>query len=52
MKEFELEWIGEVREIYVVEADTEEEARENWHETEPVHSEAYGGAIKNVREIK
>lgn len=49
MPEFELTWTGEIQETYLVEAETEEEAREKWSDTRPVSSESYGGKITDVR---
>ena len=39
MTEYEVEIITRVREIYVVEASSEREARDTWHRVEPEASE-------------
>jgi hypothetical protein len=40
---------GEVREVYTVEADSEEEAREIWADGILEISEAYGMGVESVR---
>lgn len=41
MTEYRVECHGEVREVYVVEASSPEEARERWHTGDLVLSEAF-----------
>lgn len=48
MAEFTVIYEGRVREQYSVEADTEEEAREKWSDTEPTMSEVIDGSIVEV----
>lgn len=50
MPQFELVYEGTGREVYVVEAETEEQAREIWWTTDPVSSEVLGGAIVSAKE--
>jgi len=51
MPEFELVWEGQLREVYHVEAETEDEARDIWMDTKPVSSEALDGEIVDVTEV-
>jgi hypothetical protein len=48
--EYRVECRGEVREVYVVDAASPEDARERWHEGDLVLSEAYGVAPESVVE--
>lgn len=41
---------GEAREVYIVTADTAEEARERWSEGSFQVAEAYGMEVEDVRE--
>ena len=50
-KTFYVMYEGRVQETYVVEAESEEEARERWSETEPVSSEVIDGEIVDVEEV-
>ena len=50
-REFEVVYISTVREVYYVEAESEEEARQAWSDDEPLSSEAIAGAVESVREI-
>lgn len=49
LRSYEVIWEGRVREIYVVDAHTEDEARDLWVGTQPVQSEAFDGEIVEVR---
>lgn len=49
--EFEVVYIGTVREVYYVEAESEEEARRIWSDDEPLSSEVIDGGVESVREI-
>lgn len=51
MPEFEIVYDGQVREVYVVTADSEEEARRTWYDGTLVQSEVYDGEIYSVEEI-
>lgn len=42
MATYYVEMTGEAREVYAVEADSEDEAMENWASGEHVITEAYG----------
>lgn len=48
MPEFTVIYEGRIREEYTVEAETEEEAREKWSDTEPVVSEVIDGEVVEV----
>lgn len=48
MPEFTVIYEGRVREQYVVEAATEEEARQKWSDTEPEVSEVIDGEVTEV----
>lgn len=50
MKNFELIYEGRVKEVYSVMAETEEEAREKWMDSNPVSSEVIDGEIVKVSE--
>jgi hypothetical protein len=50
MKTFLVEMHGDVREVYSVEAETAEEAQENWADGHLVNSEAQGMTFYSVRE--
>lgn len=50
MSEFTLIYEGRIREQYIVEAETEEEARDKWSDTEPFISEVVDGGIVEVFE--
>lgn len=50
MPQFMVELHGEVRELYLVEADTAEEAEERWSESPLYLSEASGMEIYSVTE--
>ena len=50
-REFEVVWIGTVREVYLVEAESEDEAREIWVHDEPFSSEPLDGDVVSVREL-
>ena len=52
MPEFEVVYEGTVREVYYVEAETEEEAMENWSSVEPDSSEVIEGAPVSVQEVE
>ncbi len=47
---YEVIYEGTVREIYSVEADSEEEARKKWSDNEPVQSEVIEGDVVDIRE--
>ena len=47
-KLFTVEMHGDVRELYEVEAETEQEARERWSDGTLVLSEAYGMWVYSV----
>lgn len=51
MPEFEIVYEGRVREIYVITADSEEEARLNWVDADLAQSEVYDGEVISVEEI-
>lgn len=51
MPEFEIVYEGQVREVYVVIADSEEEAREVWPDGWLASSEVYDGEVIRVEEI-
>lgn len=52
MPEFEVVYEGQVREVYVVTADSEEEARRIWVDVgDLVQSEVTDGEIYSVEEI-
>jgi hypothetical protein len=48
--EYRVECEGNVREVYLVDAASAEEARERWHEGDLVLSEAYAVEPVSVRE--
>lgn len=50
MKSFELIYEGRVREVYNVMAESEDEARAKWMNSEPVVSEVVDGEITEVKE--
>lgn len=50
MPEFEVTYEGRVREVYFVEADTAEEAREKYSDQEPYSSEVLDGGVVSVGE--
>ena len=50
MAQFSVIYEGLVRQEYVVEAETAEEAREKWSDTEPVSSEVIEGNVTEVIE--
>ena len=50
MPEFEVTWEGRVREVYYVEAESEAEARENWHDGDLDHSVSFDGEVIEVAE--
>lgn len=50
-REYEVIYIGTVREVYYVEAESEEEARRIWSDNEPLSSEVIEGAVESVREV-
>lgn len=54
MKTYEVIYEGTVRETYLVEANSEDEARENWHRLSdhPLSSEMIDGEVTIVREDK
>ena len=41
---------GESREVYVIEAENEDDARENWHQGHLDLSECYGMEVEKVEE--
>lgn len=49
---YEIEMHGDVREVYLIEADTEEYARENWSEGELVLSEASSMECYSIKEAE
>ena len=48
MAQFTVIYEGRVREVYSVEAESAEEAREKWSDTEPVSSEFIDGEVTEV----
>lgn len=50
MARFEVELRGDSREVYEVEAESEEQARQCWHEGELILSEVFGMGVESVRE--
>lgn len=48
---FEIEVEGKSREFYAVEADTEEEARENWMNVEPDFSEVVDTDVVEINRV-
>lgn len=50
MKNYELIYEGRVREVYSVTAETQDEARGKWMDSEPVSSEVIDGEIVKVSE--
>lgn len=52
MAQFEVVYEGSVREVYVVEADSEEEAREVWVDGWLASSEVYDGEVVDVEEME
>ena len=50
MKQWTVVYEGRVRETYLVEAETESEAREKWSDYEPDTSEVLDGAVVSVEE--
>lgn len=48
MAQFTVIYEGRVREVYSVEAESAEEAREKWSDTEPVSSEVIDGEVTEV----
>lgn len=50
MKTYRVELRGESREIYYVEAESEDDARENWYTGELAVSECYGMDVEKVEE--
>lgn len=50
MREYEVTWEGRVREVYLVMAESEAEARENWTDGSLAHSEAFDGEVTSVEE--
>lgn len=51
MPEFEVIYEGTVREVYYVEAETEDEAWETWADAEPDISEVIDGGPVSVKEV-
>jgi hypothetical protein len=49
---YEIELLGEAREVYQVEADSEEQARARWADGHLVVSEAYGMSIVGVEKTE
>ena len=45
---FHVTYEGRVRETYVVEAETSEEAMEKWFDYEPISSEVVDGSVVEV----
>lgn len=52
MPQFEVVYEGTVREIYYVDAETEDEARENWSDEEPSYSEVIDGEVVSTVEVE
>ncbi len=50
MKTYRVELCGESREFYAVEAESPEDARENWHNGRLYLSECYGMDVASVEE--
>jgi len=50
--EYEVELLGEVREVYVLRAFSEQDARERWSEGKLLVSEASSMEIESVREVE
>ncbi|MCT2357059.1 hypothetical protein M3G54_01605 [Brevibacterium casei] len=48
MSEYRVVYEGRVREIYIVEAENEAEARERWSDFEPEASDVFDGEIVEV----
>ena len=51
MSEYQVIYTGTVKQVYLVDADSEEEAREKWYDTDPVNSEVTDGEVSEVRRI-
>ncbi|MEL4357064.1 MULTISPECIES: hypothetical protein [unclassified Luteococcus] len=51
-REFEVVYIGTVREVYYVEAESEEEARRIWSDVEPLSSHVMEGDVESVRDLE
>lgn len=50
MRDYEIEMHGDVREVYLVQAESEEQARENWSEGHLVLSEATSMEFYSAKE--
>lgn len=50
MKRWIVTFEGRVRETYLVEAETAEEARDTWHDVEPEYSDVIDGGVIDVME--
>lgn len=50
MAQYLVELRGEAREVYVVEAESEDDARENWQQGTLDLTECYGMGVESVRE--
>ena len=51
MPEYKVTWRGHVREVYFVEAESEQEAREKWMDGSLDLSESYDGEVDEVEEV-
>lgn len=51
MSEYQVIYEGTIREVYIVEADSEDEARDKWPEEMPVHSEVTDGEVTGVTRL-
>lgn len=49
MPTYEVIYEGTLREVYLVDAESEAEAREKWLDSEPIASEAFDGEVTEVR---
>lgn len=49
MPTYEVIYEGICREVYLVDAESEAEAREKWSDSEPIASESIDGGVTEVR---
>lgn len=49
MTTYEVIYKGTFREVYLVDAESEAEAREKWSDSEPIASESINGGVTEVR---
>lgn len=52
MATYRVVWIGRVREVYYVEAETREEAERTWSNGDFDMSESFDGAVEEIEEVE